>query len=117
MAHALSRVDVGYVSDARKEGEDLVEVRTGREKRDSGSLSTMETIPQRLPLPLPKLEGEGEEEKGRSLSVMKSRCELATSSRDQGTCMERREETDWREAFGWCMKACCWGVRRILRKE
>lgn len=35
----------------------------------------METMPQRLPLP--RLEGEGDEEREKSLSVTKSRCELA----------------------------------------
>lgn len=79
-------------------------------------LSTMETIPQRLPLP--KLEGEGEEEREKSLSVTKSLCELAVAMGvDQRACMGSREETDLREASGWCRKACWWGVRRTLFKR
>lgn len=42
---------------------------------EGDSLSTMETMPQRLPLP--RLESDGDEETGKSLSVTKSRCELA----------------------------------------
>lgn len=57
----------------------------------------METIPQRFPLPT--LEREGDEGRGKSLSVTKSRCELAGGiSVDQKARMESREGTDWREA-------------------